>query len=132
MAAKEAGKKTVSRPVERPAENPGEELEGKVGDKPGERAALPRFETGLVMDHITAGRFMEVLKALDISTDEGQEMWILVSVPSKKLGRKDIIKLPNMMVADPAGMMARVRDIAPNMTLDVIKDGRIVGKFRKN
>jgi aspartate carbamoyltransferase regulatory subunit len=48
---------------------------------------------GTVIDHIAAGNALAVLRILGIKGREGTVVSILMNVPSKTLGKKDIVKI---------------------------------------
>ena len=83
------------------------------------------IENGIVLDHITAGKGMELYKALGLS-----ELDCLVAVInnaySRKMpgGRKDIIKIDAEIELD----LNVIGYIAKNATVNVIKNGVIVAK----
>ena len=80
---------------------------------------------GVVIDHITAGRAMTLYNLLALSECDGS-VAVLMNVPSKKLGRKDIIKIEcpiDYIDLDILGF------IDHNITVNIIKDSRIVEKM---
>lgn len=84
---------------------------------------IDSITNGIVIDHITAGRGMrlyELLKldALDVSVA------IIKNVVSKKMGKKDIIKID----ADIALDFAVIGYVDPNATVNIIKNGQLVEK----
>ncbi|HEW89869.1 MAG TPA: aspartate carbamoyltransferase regulatory subunit, partial [Candidatus Bathyarchaeota archaeon] len=54
---------------------------------------VAKIKEGTVIDHITAGRALMVLKILGITGREGFVVSVAMNVPSKKMGRKDIVKI---------------------------------------
>ncbi|MEM2261807.1 MAG: aspartate carbamoyltransferase regulatory subunit, partial [Ignisphaera sp.] len=54
---------------------------------------VSKIKNGTVIDHIPAGRALDILSVLGINGKEGYRMAILMNVESKKLGKKDIIKI---------------------------------------
>lgn len=84
---------------------------------------IDSIKNGIVLDHITAGESMRLyndlgLDALDCSVA------IIKNVPSKKMGKKDIIKISDEfdLNVDVLGY------IDPDVTVCVIQDGKIVEK----
>ena len=78
---------------------------------------------GIVIDHITAGKAMELysflnLEALDCSVA------IIKNVQSKLMGRKDIIKID----ADYDVDLDVLGYIDPDATVNIIKDGKLIEK----
>ena len=78
---------------------------------------------GFVIDHIRAGRSLEIYRALDLGA-LGCPVAILTNVQSKKMGRKDIIKVDTDRAID----LHLIGFIDPDVTIDVIKDGCVVEK----
>ena len=74
-------------------------------------------KNGIVLDHITAGKVMDVYEALELDK-LNCSIAILKNVRSTKMGRKDILKIDN----DFDGYLD------PNITVCIIKDGKIVEK----
>ena len=59
----------------------------------GRQLRVEKIREGTVIDHITSGTALAVLRILNISGREGFIVSILMNVPSKKLGKKDIVKI---------------------------------------
>ena len=78
---------------------------------------------GLVIDHITAGKGMRLYELLGLEQAECS-VAIIKNVASKKLGRKDIIKIDQLIDID-FNMLAVLE---PNMTINYIKNGERVEK----
>ena len=78
---------------------------------------------GFVIDHIRAGKCMEIYRALGLG-EKGCPVAIITNVPSKKMGRKDIIKVDTTEALD----LQVIGFIDPDVTIDVICDGRVVEK----
>ena len=81
------------------------------------------IQNGVVIDHITAGRGMELyallgLDALDVSVA------IMKNVVSRKMGKKDIIKID----ADIPVNFDIIGYVDPNATVNIIRDGKLVEK----
>ena len=74
---------------------------------------------GIVLDHITAGKVMEVYDALKLDKLDCS-VAILKNVSSNKMGKKDILKIDNDF--DVLGY------IDHNITVSYIKDGKTVEK----
>ncbi|MEM1694815.1 MAG: aspartate carbamoyltransferase regulatory subunit, partial [Ignisphaera sp.] len=60
---------------------------------------VSKIKNGTVIDHIPAGRALDILSVLGINGKEGYRMAILMNVESKKLGKKDIIKIEGRMLS---------------------------------
>ncbi len=78
---------------------------------------------GLVIDHIPAGKGMELYH--DLKLDElSCEVAIIKNAPSEKYGKKDIIKVNDLIDLD----LDILGYIAPQITVDFIKNGERVDK----
>lgn len=78
---------------------------------------------GIVLDHITAGKVMEVYDALKLDKLECS-VAILKNVSSNKMGKKDILKIDNDFDID----LDVLGYIDHNITVSYIKDGKTVEK----
>ena len=84
---------------------------------------IDSIRNGIVLDHIKAGKAMEIyrflgLDALDCSVA------IIKNAPSKKQGKKDIIKIDSEMSLD----LNILGFIDPEITVNLIQDGQLVRK----
>ena len=79
---------------------------------------------GLVIDHIPAGRGMELYHYLRLDRLQC-EVAIIKNATSQKLGRKDIIKIGEVIDLD----QDILGFISPNITVNVIRNGEKVDKM---
>ena len=79
---------------------------------------------GLVIDHIPAGRGMELYHYLRLDRLQC-EVAIIKNATSEKLGRKDIIKIGEVIDLD----QDILGFISPNITVNVIRNGEKVDKM---
>ena len=84
---------------------------------------IDSIKDGVVIDHITAGNAMRIYKLLGFDKLECS-VAIIKNVSSKKMGKKDIIKVDS---AIPLNLEA-LGYIDPDVTVDVIRDGKLVEK----
>ena len=84
---------------------------------------IDSIQNGIVIDHITAGKAMELYKILGLG-DLDCTVAILKNVVSGKLGRKDIIKIDRVLDLD----WDVIGYVDPNITVNIIMDGRQVEK----
>ena len=82
---------------------------------------------GIVIDHITAGKAMEIMKFLKLETLECP-VAIIKNVTSKLMGKKDIIKVDADITLD----FDALGYIDPGATVNIIKDGKLVEKKKLN
>ena len=79
------------------------------------------IENGLVLDHITAGRGMELYKILGLDTLDCQ-VALIKNAESVKMGRKDIIKVDRLIDLN----LDAIGYVDPGITVNVIKDGKLL------
>ncbi len=84
---------------------------------------IDAIKNGIVIDHIKAGRAMEIYEALGLA-DLDCSVAIIKNVVSKKSARKDIIKID----ADIPVNLEVLGYIDPDITINIIKDGRVAEK----
>ena len=84
-------------------------------------------KNGIVIDHISAGKAMELYGILGLG-ELDCTVAILKNVVSGKLGRKDIIKIDRILELD----WDLIGYVDPNITLNIIKDGERVEKRQLN
>ena len=95
---------------------------------PQEELRVAKIRNGTVIDHIPAGRALQVLRILGIKGTEGHIVTILMNVPSKRLGKKDLVKIEGMAVrADQAQLIAL---IAPDASLNIVSNYEVKEKHR--
>ena len=88
---------------------------------------LRLIEKGVVIDHIKAWKAFDVLKALRVP--KKYSVSILINVPSRKIKRKDIIKI-EQYIADAKKLAKKIMKIAPKATINIIKNRKVVEKLR--
>ena len=84
---------------------------------------IDAIKNGIVIDHISAGKSMELYKILGLD-ELDCTVAILKNVVSGKLGRKDIIKIDQILELD----WDVIGYVDPNITVNIIKDGERVEK----
>ena len=85
---------------------------------------VTKIKNGTVIDHIPAGRALEVLKILKINKQD--RIALVMNVESKKMGKKDIIKIENKEVDEKEANLITL--IAPTATINIIRDYEVVEK----
>ena len=85
---------------------------------------IGQIKDGIVLDHITAGRGMEIYKILNLDKLNCTVAMIERAV-SPKMGRKDIIKVDQLIDLDfdVLGYMD------PGITVNIIKDGEVAERI---
>lgn len=84
---------------------------------------IDSINNGIVIDHIQAGKSMEIYKYLGLENLDCS-VAIIKNVKSKKTGKKDIIKIDNDIDIN----MDILGYIDTNITVNIIKDGEIIKK----
>ena len=84
---------------------------------------IDSIHNGIVIDHITAGKAMELYRILELDKVDAS-VALLNKVSSGKLGRKDIIKIDTLLELD----WDLIGFVDPNITVNIIKDGIRVEK----
>lgn len=84
---------------------------------------IDSINNGIVIDHIEAGKSMEIYKYLGLENLDCS-VAIIKNVKSKKTGKKDIIKIDNDIDIN----MDILGYIDTNITVNIIKDGKIIKK----
>ena len=81
------------------------------------------IENGVVIDHIPAGRGMELYRYLGLD-DLNCEVALIKNAPSRKRGKKDILKINENIELD----FDLLGYIDPNITVNIIRDSARVEK----
>ena len=84
---------------------------------------IDSIKNGIVIDHIKAGRSMELYHLLHLDRLKCS-VAIIKNAPSEKMGRKDIIKIDEELSVD----LDMLGYIDPCATINVIRDGVLVEK----
>ncbi len=84
---------------------------------------IDSIQTGIVIDHITAGKGMELYRLLHLDRLDCS-VAILMNVPSSKMGQKDIIKINQDIEID----MNAIGFVDPGATIVIIRDSQVVEK----
>ena len=79
--------------------------------------------TGIVIDHITAGRAMQLYELLGLDVEEGA-VAIIKNVQSDKMGKKDIIKVDTERELN----LDIIGYVDPGATVNIIREGKLVEK----
>ena len=81
------------------------------------------IKNGMVIDHITAGRAMELYDLLGLEKADC-EVALIKNAVSAKMGRKDIIKINGDFPVD----VNVIAYVDPKATINIIRDGELVEK----
>jgi len=97
---------------------------------PQEELRVAKIKNGTVIDHIPAGKALQVIRILGIKGTEGHIATILMNVPSLKLGKKDLVKIEDMTVGPSQAQLIAL--IAPDASLNIVSDYEVKKKYRPN
>jgi aspartate carbamoyltransferase regulatory subunit len=97
----------------------------KVGS---EKIRIVKIYDGTVIDHIRAGKALEVLKILGITGEDGNVVTLAMNISSSKIEKKDIVKVEHRFLADEE--VARIALVAPEATINLIENSKIIKKTR--
>ena len=86
---------------------------------------IDTIKNGLVIDHIKSGFGPQIFHYLGLDR-ANFSCALIMNVPSKKSGTKDIIKIDNIISID----YSVLGFIDPNISINVIKDEKIVRKIK--
>jgi len=77
---------------------------------------------------MSAGKGPKVIEALDLSRSD-RVVPMLTNVQSKKLGKKDVVKIEGVHL-DPKEIESKISRFAPKATINKIKDSKVLSKAR--
>ena len=84
---------------------------------------IDSIKNGIVIDHITAGKGMELYKLLGLDSLDCS-VALIKNVSSRKMGKKDIIKIDSDFDIDTDILGF----VDPDVTVNIIKDGKTAEK----
>ena len=84
---------------------------------------IDEIKNGIVIDHITAGKSMDIYHFLNLESLDCS-VAIIKNAVSEKMGKKDIIKIDDELDID----MNVLGYIDPDVTINIIKNGERVEK----
>lgn len=84
---------------------------------------IDSIKNGIVLDHIEAGKSMDIYNILDLSKLDCQ-VAIIKNASSRKERHKDIIKIDSLIDIN----LDVLGYIDPGITVNIVKDGQIVEK----
>lgn len=85
-----------------------------------------KIKDGTVIDHITPGFALDVLKILGIDGKDGEVLSAAINVESKQLHHKDILKIQNRELKPSE--VDKIALIAPNATINIIRNYEVASK----
>ena len=85
---------------------------------------IGQIKDGIVLDHITAGKAMQIYETLKLGKLDCS-VAMIQNASSVKMGKKDIIKIGTLMDLN----LDVLGYIDPNITVNVIRDGKIDKRY---
>jgi len=93
---------------------------------PVEGLLINPIKNGTVIDHITSGEALNVLKIIGITGTTAESVSVATNVSSGKIGKKDIVKIENRELRKEE--MDRIALIAPRVSINIIRDFKVYAK----
>jgi aspartate carbamoyltransferase regulatory subunit len=87
---------------------------------------VSKIKDGTVIDHITAGHALEVLKILGIKDHVKGVVTVGMNVPSKTLGLKDMVKIEGRELKSQE--VDKIALLAPRASINIIRNYEVVDK----
>ena len=85
---------------------------------------IGQIKDGIVLDHITAGKAMQIYETLKLGKLDCS-VAMIQNASSVKMGKKDIIKIGTMMDLD----LDVLGYLDPGITVNVIRDGEVAKRY---
>ena len=85
---------------------------------------IGQIKDGIVLDHITAGKSMEIYNVLKLGKLDCN-VAMIQNAESTKMGKKDIIKIGTMMDLD----LDILGYLDPGITVNVIRNGEVAKRY---
>ena len=85
-----------------------------------------RIKNGTVIDHINGGEALNVVKILGITGTTSESLSIATNVPSRNMGKKDIVKMNNRELSKEE--VDRIALISPRATINIIRNYKVFEK----
>lgn len=115
----------------------GENIEaGKGGIEIGEKVefgaklTISKIKEGTVIDHISSGKSILVLRIIGIGPDTTEPVSMAMNVPSRQMDKKDIVKVEGRFISEEE--LNKISLISPKATINLIENYEIKKKFRVN
>lgn len=86
---------------------------------------VEKINRGIVIDHIKVNNGLKIFNKLNLE-ELGKPIALLINVPSSKMGRKDIIKISDVLDLDLNMLVL----IDPEITVNYIDEGRVIKKLK--
>jgi aspartate carbamoyltransferase regulatory subunit len=100
--------------------------EAEIDSKYQDGLLIRPIENGTVIDHITAGEALNVLRILGITGTTSERISVATNVVSKEMGSKDVVKIENRELAQQE--VDRIALIAPLASINIVRDRIVIEK----
>jgi len=87
---------------------------------------VSKIKDGTVIDHITAGHALDVLKILRVTEHVHGVVTVGMNVPSKTLGLKDMVKIEGRELKSEE--VDKIALLAPHASINIIRNYKVVDK----
>ncbi|MCL1970197.1 MAG: aspartate carbamoyltransferase regulatory subunit [Candidatus Bathyarchaeota archaeon] len=88
---------------------------------------VSKIKDGTVIDHISGGYALDVVKILGITCKEKRVITIAINVHSKNFGTKDIVKIEGRALNSDE--VNRIALVAPHASINIIRNYAVVEKL---
>jgi len=89
---------------------------------------VSKIKDGTVIDHITKGNALNVIKILGIDGRSEGVVTVTMNVPSEKIGVKDVVKVEGRELNPEE--VDKIALIAPHATINIIRNYKVADKQR--
>ena len=89
---------------------------------------VSKIKEGTVIDHITSGHALDVIKILGITGRTEGAVTVAMNVPSKRLGMKDMVKVEGRELNSKE--VDKIALLAPHATINIIRNYKLAEKER--
>jgi len=96
----------------------------------GNMRRVTAIKNGTVIDHVPSGKALSVLKMLGIGGGMSNPVSLVMNVPSKKMGGKDIIKVEDRELTQ--NELDRLALVAPDASVAIIRAYSVAEKLEIN
>ncbi|HOL40398.1 MAG TPA: aspartate carbamoyltransferase regulatory subunit, partial [Methanospirillum sp.] len=91
-------------------------------EEPKRTLVISTIKNGTVIDHISAGEALTVLRILGITGSTRECVSVATNVSSRVQGKKDVVKIENRELKTKE--VDRIALVAPDATINIIRDYR--------
>lgn len=89
--------------------------------------SVSAIKDGTVIDHIKSGNALRIIHLLGL-LDSGKQITLGLNLPSKRFGKKDIIKIESIELTPEEANDVVV--FAPNVTINLVKNFEVTEKVK--